>query len=75
MFSICIWLGKTFLKIIWWQFLVPSAQNISCVSSATLLRKTKSFDYVNVSAEYTIANCIIQIAFSKKFLTAGLLSS
>ena len=48
MLSICIWLGKTFLKILWWRFLVPCSKHIY---------DTKYFDYVNVSTEYTIRDC------------------
>ena len=58
---------KPFLKLFGDNFLFP-AQSISCVSSATLLCKTKYFDYVSVSTEYTVANCIIQIAFCQRSL-------
>ena len=39
---------KTFLKILWWRFLVPHSEHL-LVSSATLSCMTKCFDSVNVS--------------------------
>ena len=50
---------KTFLKILWWQFLVPHSEHL-LVSSATLLCKTQNI--LNLSMLVPIS-CIMQTAF------------
>ena len=76
MFSICMWFGKTFLKILcWWQFLVPCSEHLLLALQLYCVRH--KILWLCQCSYWVYYNCVYNTNsfYLWSFSTTGLLSS